>query len=90
MTICRLAQTLGPELLTGMLERLVSMAQHRRLIRGRRRRVDTTVVETNIRYPTDSRLQADGIEVLVVPPSLIPVDSGNTVKTERLSEGRAG
>ncbi len=29
------------------------------------------------------RLQADGIEVLVVPPSLIPVESGNKVKTDR-------
>ncbi len=29
------------------------------------------------------RLQADGVEVLVVPPSLIPVESGNKVKTDR-------
>ncbi len=29
------------------------------------------------------RLQVDGIEVLVVPPSLIPVESGNKVKTDR-------
>ncbi len=29
------------------------------------------------------RLQGDGIEVLVVPPSLIPVESGNKVKTDR-------
>ncbi len=36
------------------------------------------------------RLQAEGVEVLVVPPSLIPVKSGNKVKTETLSEGRAG
>ncbi len=29
------------------------------------------------------RLQADGIEGLVVPPSLIPVESGNKVRTDR-------
>ena len=29
------------------------------------------------------RLQAEGINVLVVPPSLIPVESGNKVKTDR-------
>lgn len=29
------------------------------------------------------RLKADGIEALVVPPSLIPVESGNKVKTDR-------
>src|SRR5262249_36225238 len=31
---------------------------------GRRMRVDTTVVETNIHYPTDSSLLADGVQVL--------------------------
>src|SRR6266568_4200092 len=34
------------------------------LIKGRYARVDTTVVETNIRYPTDSRLLQDGVRVL--------------------------
>lgn len=63
-TLVRLAQTLGPEILKELLERLVSIARHRRLIRGRRLRVDTTVVETNIRYPTDSQLLADGVRVL--------------------------
>jgi transposase len=29
------------------------------------------------------RLMADGIETIVVPPSLIPVESGNRVKTDR-------
>ena len=29
------------------------------------------------------RLRADGIDALVVPPSLIPVESGNKVKTDR-------
>jgi transposase, IS5 family len=31
---------------------------------GRRMRVDTTVVETNIHYPTDSNLLGDGVRVL--------------------------
>ena len=31
---------------------------------GRRMRVDTTVVETNIHYPTDSSLMGDGVRVL--------------------------
>jgi IS5 family transposase len=40
------------------------MARHRRVIRGRRLRVDTTVVETNIHYPTDSSLLGDGVRVV--------------------------
>jgi IS5 family transposase len=35
-----------------------------KLIPGRRLRVDTTVVECNIHYPTDSSLLADGARVL--------------------------
>jgi len=31
----------------------------------RRRRVDTTVVEANIHYPTDSSLLCDGVRVLI-------------------------
>jgi len=63
-TLIRLAQLLGPETLTPMLERLVQIARRRRVTRGTRLRVDTTVVETNIHYPTDSSLLADGVRVL--------------------------
>ncbi|HWE51583.1 MAG TPA: hypothetical protein VG273_17455 [Bryobacteraceae bacterium] len=34
------------------------------VIQGRRLRVDTRVVETNIHYPTDSSLLGDGTRVL--------------------------
>jgi len=63
-TLIRLAQLLGPETLKPILERLVHVARRRRVTRGARLRVDTTVVETNIHYPTDSSLLADGVRVL--------------------------
>lgn len=63
-TLIRLAQLLGPEVLKGIVERLVSLGRQRKVIRGLRLRVDTTVVETNIHYPTDSTLLADGVRVL--------------------------
>jgi transposase-like protein DUF772 len=63
-TLIRLAQLLGPETLKPMLERLVQVARQRRVTRGARLRIDTTVVETNIHYPTDSSLLADGVRVL--------------------------
>ena len=34
------------------------------MTRGRKLRVDTTVVETNIHYPTDSGLLSDSVRVL--------------------------
>lgn len=63
-TLIRLAQLLGPETLKPMLEQLVQVARQRRVTRGARLRIDTTVVETNTHYPTDSSLLADGVRVL--------------------------
>jgi len=44
---------------------LTKLAQADGLAAGRRMRVDTTVVETNIHYPTDSSLLGDGVRVLI-------------------------
>lgn len=63
-TLIRLAQVLGPEVWKGILERLVEVARQRKVVRGRKLRVDTTVVETNIHHPTDSRLMQDGVRVI--------------------------
>jgi len=63
-TLIRLSHLLGPDILKGLVERLVALARQRNVIRGLRMRVDTTVVETNIHYPTDSTLLADGVRVL--------------------------
>jgi transposase, IS5 family len=63
-TLIRLAALLGPAVLKGIVERLVHLARERRVVRGHRMRVDTTVVETTIHYPTDSALLADGVRVL--------------------------
>lgn len=63
-TLIRLAHALGPEVLKKSLERWVEVARGRQVVRGRKLRVDTTVVETNIHYPTDSTLLQDGVRVI--------------------------
>jgi IS5 family transposase len=63
-TLARIAQALGGEVIAQLHQRLVQMAQERGVVRGRRMRVDTTVVETNMHYPTDSSLLGDGARVL--------------------------
>jgi IS5 family transposase len=55
---------LGPEVILQIHERIVQIARDHRVAAGRRMRVDTTVVETNIHYPTDSNLLGDGVRVL--------------------------
>lgn len=63
-TLGRLVQALGPAVLQQVHQRLVAVAQEKKVVRGRRLRLDTTVVERNIHYPTDSSLLSDGARVL--------------------------
>ena len=63
-TIGRWGLAVGPEAVKQVHERLVQMAQAEGIATGRRMRVDTTVVETNVHYPTDSSLLGDGVRVL--------------------------
>jgi IS5 family transposase len=63
-TLIRLAHLLDEPVLKEILARLVALGRERRVVHGRRLRVDTTVVETNIHYPTDATLLADGVRVL--------------------------
>jgi IS5 family transposase len=63
-TMGRWGMAVGPQVLEQIHARIVSIARERGVIAGRRMRVDTTVVETNIHYPTDSSLLGDGVRVL--------------------------
>jgi IS5 family transposase len=63
-TLGRLALALGPKIIEQIHRRVVSIAREKQIVRGRRLRVDTTVVETDIHYPTDSSLLGDGVRVL--------------------------
>src|SRR5437764_9720144 len=63
-TMGRWGVALGPEVLKQVHERMVKIARDKGVTTGRRMRVDTTVVETNVHYPTDSTLLGDGVRVL--------------------------
>jgi transposase, IS5 family len=63
-TLARIGQALGGNVVADLHRRLVELAQQNGVMQGRRMRVDTTVVETNIHYPTDSSLLGDGARVL--------------------------
>jgi len=63
-TILKIAQALGPEVITDLHQRVVDVAKRAGVTHGRRFRIDTTVVETNVHYPTDSTLLQDGVRVL--------------------------
>jgi IS5 family transposase len=63
-TMVRYGQLLDEEALRPIFERIVQRAVAERVTRGRRMRVDTTVVEAPIHYPTDSDLCADVVRVV--------------------------
>lgn len=82
-TLIRLSQALGGDVLKKILERLVGIARERKVVHGRALRVDTTVVETNIHYPTDSGLLADGVRVLTRGLKKLQSEVGRAVVTMR-------
>ena len=71
------ALALGPEVIEDLHKRVVAIAQAKQIVEGRKMRIDTTVVETNIHYPTDSSLLGDGVRVLTRAMKRIAAIAGN-------------
>jgi IS5 family transposase len=63
-TLGRIGIALGPAVVERLHCTLVAIAFEQGVVQGSRMRVDTTVVETNIHYPTDASLLGDGVRVL--------------------------
>jgi IS5 family transposase len=55
---------IGEELTRDIHARVVGQAREARVAPGNKLRTDTTVVESNVHYPTDSTLLQDGVRVL--------------------------
>jgi IS5 family transposase len=63
-TLLRWAHLVQPATLQLLLDHVVALARQLRVTRGRKLRLDSTVVATPIHYPTDSSLLVDGVRVL--------------------------
>jgi IS5 family transposase len=63
-TLLRWANLVRPETLHGLLDRVTELARSLKVTRGRKLRIDSTVVQTTIHHPSDSGLLADGVRVL--------------------------
>ena len=63
-TILKIARALGPEVIEQLHRQVIEVAKRAGVTHGRRFRVDTTVVETNVHYPADSTLLQDSVRVL--------------------------
>jgi len=76
-TLARIENTLGPEVFQKVQGRIVGIAREKKAVEGRKMRVDTTVTETNIHYPTDSSLLGDSVRVLTRTMKRIVEMGGN-------------
>jgi IS5 family transposase len=63
-TLIRWANTIAPETIQALNDRVVQLARSLKVTRGRKLRIDTTAVETDIHFPTDSGLIGDGVRVV--------------------------
>ena len=63
-TVRKLTRRLGPEVVHQLSRELIGKARREKRFRPRAARIDSTVVEADIRYPTDSGLAADGVRAL--------------------------
>jgi IS5 family transposase len=63
-TILKIAGAMGPDVIEQLHRQVVEVAKRAGVTHGRRFRIDTTVVETNVHYPTDSTLLQDGVRAL--------------------------
>lgn len=60
-TLLKLTQRFGSEIVEELNQTLLKTAVARKLLRSRRLRVDTTVMEADVRFPTDAGLCSDAI-----------------------------
>jgi len=63
-TLRKLTRRLGPEVTDALIRRLIAIAARERRFRARALRVDSTVVEADVRYPTDAGLCGDAVRVI--------------------------
>src|SRR5258708_33001074 len=63
-TLLRWAKVIQPTTLHGLLDHVVELARRLQVTKGRKLRIDGTLVETNIHYPVDSTLLEDGVRVV--------------------------
>lgn len=63
-TVRKLTRRLGPELVAELIRGVIALATRERRFAPRAMRTDSTVVEADVRYPTDAGLAASGVRLL--------------------------
>ena len=67
-TVRKLTRRLGPETVSNLTRMLIFKATRERRFRPRAVRIDSTVVEADVKYPTDAGLASHGVKALAREP----------------------
>ena len=80
-TLLRGANLIQPATLHRLLDRVTALARALQVTRGRKLRLDGTVVETDVHHPSESTLLADSVWVLsrLVHRAQVAVEVGTSV-----------
>src|ERR1700758_1256801 len=63
-TVRKLTRRIGPETVAGLTRALIVQATREKRFRPRAVRIDSTVIEADVKYPTDAGLASSGVRVL--------------------------
>ncbi|MCA1679296.1 MAG: transposase, partial [Actinobacteria bacterium] len=63
-TVRKLCRRLGPEVVAELTRALIAKSRRERRFRPRAARIDSTVVEADVKYPTDAGLASHGVRAL--------------------------
>jgi IS5 family transposase len=63
-TVRKLTRRIGPETVSELTRMLIASATREKRFRARAVRVDSTVIEADVKYPTDAGLAAQGVRAL--------------------------
>jgi len=62
--LIKLNQKYGEDTIKELIKLLMRKLTERKVIRGKKLRVDTTVVESNVHYPTDANLLKNCVDAV--------------------------
>ena len=91
-TLMKLTRRFGPQIVDDLNRAVLERAVEGKLLRGRRLRIDTTCVEADVRYPTDSGLCAHAVSRLTRAVSRVKavgLAARTAFRDRRRSAGRA-
>ncbi len=90
-TVRKLTRRLGPEVVAQLTRLVIERARREKRFRPRAVRIDSTVIEADIKYPTDSGLAAQGVRSLAREGKRLAVaigERGTAVRDRSRAMGR--